>query len=177
MRDIVPVFAACAVPVHSWSILLFFNQMPGWRVYLSTWDLIGTFAYTQTFALVESLSILAITILIAVVLPARFLRAKFSSKASLLVLSILAWVVAAHLTGIKPWESSRPWEPWIYWVEGIAFLASVGGSLWLLERHRRVEWAVGAFVDRVTVLLYLHVPIALLSVLIVVLRNVAGVFR
>ena len=172
MRDIICVFAACAVPIHSWSTLIFFNQMPGWLVYLSTWDLVGTFAYTQTFALVECLTLALLVILLATILPAQVLRNRFVAKTSLLVLLILAWAAAAQLTGIKPWKAAQPFLSKRFWVGGVLFLASIGGTLFLVDRYQRAEAAVKSLAERLVVLLYLHVPIALSSLAIVIVRNV-----
>jgi hypothetical protein len=173
MRDLACLFAACAVPIHTWTTLLYFNQMPGWLAYLRIWDLLGTFAYAQTFALVESIMILGIVVLLAVVLPPRLLRSKLVAKGSVLALLIVGSAVVVQFVGIKPWLGARPWLSKKLYLGIALFLLALGASWVLIDRHKRVETSVVSFAQRLTVLLYFHVPIALLSVVIVILRNLS----
>lgn len=172
MQDIVLVFAACAVPVHSWSTFTFFNQMPGWLVYLNAWDLIGTFAYTQIFALLESVTILLVVILLGVILPARFLRDRFAAQGSTVVLLTFGWAIVAHSTQIVPFARSAPWlSKKLLFMVGL-YLASIGVPYVLIYRYRRLEEFIYSFLERLTVLLYMYVPIACLGTVVVILRNI-----
>jgi hypothetical protein len=176
MWDITCLFAACAVPVHTWTTLLYFNQMPGWLAYLRIWDLLGTFAYAQAFALVESIAVLGIVVLLAIVLPRQFLRGKLVAKGSVLALLILGSAAVIQFVGIKPWLGARPWLSKKLYLGIALFLLALGGSWLMIDRSKRVEAPVVSFVQRLTVLLYLHVPIAFLSVAIVILRNLSRRF-
>ena len=166
------MFAACAVPVHTWTTLLYFNQMPGWLVYLSTWDLIGTFAYVQMLALIESLTILLIMVLLAAILPARLFRKQFVAQGSVLAFLHLGWAIVIHLTGIKPWLSGNPWQSKKFLVGITAYLALVIVSYVLVVRYKRVQELVASFAERLLVLLYVYLPMGLFGIAIVIARNV-----
>ena len=76
-QDVVLVFAVCAFPVYSWSILSFFDRLPRWLLHLDPWAVIGIFAYAQMFALLESLSLLLVLLFLSAVLPVRLFRNRF----------------------------------------------------------------------------------------------------
>ncbi len=137
--------------------------MPGWLVYLNAWDLIGTFAYTQAFALLESTTALLIAILLGAILPARFLRDRFVSQGSMAVLLTSGWLIAAQYEIIPFGPPSKRFF--------LLHLASIGVSWMLIHRYKRLEESIDSFVERLTVLLYVYVPIGFLSVVIVILRN------
>lgn len=174
IQDVGLVFGACAVPVHTWSTLTFFNQMPGWMVYLSTWDLIGAFAYTQAFAALESGMVLLAVILLGAILPARFLRDRFVVLGSVVVLLTLGWAVVARVTGRIPFTSHARWYSRTFLLGTVLYSGSIGLSYVLIHRHRRLAEAIYAFMERLAVLLYLYVLVAFLSIIIVVLRNLSG---
>ena len=170
-QDIVLVFAACAVPAHSWSILRFSEQLRGWLFHLSSWDVIGIFAYTQTVALLDSVMVLLVLILLGAILPARLFRDKFVAQGSMVVFLTSGWAIAARYTEIFPftifaWLSKR------FFLGAVLYLASIGVPYVLIRRYRHLEEAINSFTERLTVLLYVYVPIAFLSVIIVILRNI-----
>lgn len=49
------VFTLIFVILYSWSTLAFFNYLPSWLLFLDGWTIAGIFAYSQVFALFESL--------------------------------------------------------------------------------------------------------------------------
>ena len=51
----VVVFAISMFVVHVWQIINMLQLVPAWRLRLDAWDLVGVIAYTQAFALLESL--------------------------------------------------------------------------------------------------------------------------
>ena len=141
--------------------------MPGWLVYLNTWDLIGTFAYTQAFALLESATILLIVILLGAILPAPFLRDRFVAQGSMVVFLTLGWALAAQYKIIPLNLSSKR-----FFLGTILYLVSIGVSYVLIRRYKRLGESISSFAERLIVLLYVYVPIAFLSVIIVILRNI-----
>jgi hypothetical protein len=169
IQDLVTVFALCIALVYSWSILMFFEKLPSWLLQLKSWDIIGIFAYTQTFALLESVTVFLVLMLLGAILPARFLKEKFVAQGSMLVLLGAAWAIAVHYDEYMLIRSLTRTK-FIVW--SVLCLASLGMSSLLLHRYRRVEEAIKSFTDRVTVLLYVYIPVACLSITIVVIRRI-----
>ena len=166
------MFASCVVPVYSWSILAFLEQMPGWLFYLNAWDVIGIFAYTQAFALLESAMVLFALVLLGAILPARFLRDRFVAQGSMLILLTSGWAIAAQYITIIPFTKYAPWHSKRFLLGAVLYLASIGVSYVLIRRYRRLEESINSFIERLTVLLYVYVPITFLSIITVILRNI-----
>ncbi len=139
---------------------MFFKELPSRLLSLPAWDLLGIFAYSQIFAFLESAGVLLIPLLGAAILPARFLRARFVAQGSGLALLTLGWLIVGRL-GLF----GNFW--WIF-----LYLISMGLSWVLLYRYERFEQFIISFAERLTVLLYVYIPITLLSVIIVILRNI-----
>ncbi len=161
------MFASCVFPVYTWSILMFLRELPAWLLYLSTWDIISVFAYAQTFALLESATILLGLVLWGAILPARLLRDKFVAQGSIGVFLTSGWAIATHIGIVSVWPSEG------FFLGAVLCLASIGGFYVLIYRYRRVEEALNSLAERLLVLLYVYVPVSLLSVVIVIFRNLS----
>jgi hypothetical protein len=167
-QQLLPVLAACAVPVYSWSIVAFFHKLPSWLLQLSLWDLVGAFAYTQVFALFEAALVLASVVGLCLIVPRRLLRDKFVAQGGTLVLLSSGWAVAVQLRA----NQLRSWGLRKFAVLALLYLLSIGVSYALIRRFGRLETAIGSLVDRLTVLLFLYGPLTAASLIVVFLRNV-----
>ncbi len=154
------MFAACVVPVYSWSILMFFKELPYRLHSLPAWDLVGVFAYVQIFALLESAIVLLIPVLLGVILPARFLRDRFVALGSVLALLTLSWLIVGRLGLFSNF----------LWVS--LYLISMSMAYMLIYRYKYFEQFINSFTERLTILLYMYVSVTLLSIIIIILRNV-----
>ena len=169
-QDIVLVWAACVFAVYGWAILAFFRRVPAWLFYLDSWDVIGIFAYTQVFALLESGIALGVIIFIGAILPARFFKDRFVAQGIMLVFLTAGWAIAAHYSA----KASNLWSPKTLLIWLAMYLASIGGSYALLCRYERLEDSINSFANRLTVLLYVYIPVTISSIVIVILRNISG---
>jgi hypothetical protein len=161
------VFASCAFAVYTWSILMFLRELPAWLLYLSGWDIIGIFAYAQVFALLESATVLLGLLLLGAILPAQLLREKFVAQGSIAVFLTSGWAIASHIQVIPVWPSEG------FFLGAVSCLAPIGGVYVLIHRYERVEEALNSFAERLSVLLYVYVPVSFLSVVIIILRNLS----
>ena len=167
-REVAFVFAACAFPIYSWSILQYFYKLPSWLLQLDIWDLIGTFAYAQVFAFVESAIILLVLLLLKVLLPRSVFEDRFVAQSSALVFVTSVWAILIQFN-LKSLESlSLP--TLVLWIPG--YLVSIGIPFVLIRRQRRLEMAINTVVERLTVLLYIYLPLSLLSAVVILVRNV-----
>jgi hypothetical protein len=164
------MFAACAFPVHTWSIVILLRELPAWILRLNIWDLIGVMAYPQTFALIESLIILLVSLLMAALLPGKWFRDKVVALNAVVVFSTAAWAIVAQISYgvIRTW-SARSFLPWL-----AAYLLSTALFYALVYRHKRLEALIVSFVDRLLILAYIYLFVDILSVLVVVIRNIGG---
>lgn len=164
------VFALCFVLVYSWSMLAFFNYLPGWLMYLDLWTIAGIFGYSQLFALVESGVIFLPLLLLSALLPSSFLRNRFASLGAVIVL--LAAVAAAflHFTRLLPLWPSKTLILGIF-----LYLSAVASASFMLNRYAGLRHRIETILDRVIVLLFLYLPFVVIGGIVVILRNLFGI--
>ena len=167
-KEIVDAFAVIAFVVFSWAIIRFFDRMGGWLYYLTLWEVLSIFAYTQVFALVESLLVALFLLALATILPARLFRARFVAISAMLVLVTAAWAIAAHLN--RETLQELPMRMLAFWL-GLYGL-SVAVIYVLVQRYQRVQALGEMIADRLAVLLYFYIPISLVSLAAVLVRNI-----
>jgi hypothetical protein len=147
--------------------------LPSWLNYLTFWDILPILAYILALALIESLLILGLVVLLAVLLPGKFFKDQFIPQGSLVV--IIFTIVTLLLHGsISLAYSWSPRQVIVYslliWVSVILFTVVV--SYLLIHRIKALENFFSAVADRVTVFLYIYVPLGVLSLVVAILRNI-----
>lgn len=166
LQDITLVFASCVVAIYSWSILIFFYRLPAWLLHLTVWDILNIAAYTFTLNLLESLVILCCLIILAAILPADLLRNKFGTRGGTLVL--ITAILLAIFQYSTDWYLILPGEVWL-WSEVVLVALLIS---YLLYRYQQIEERLYFFLERLTIFLYIYVPLSLIGVAIVVFRNI-----
>jgi hypothetical protein len=166
-RNMILVFSVCAFPVFVWSILHLLYQVPGWLIQLNTWDLIGFIAYTQAFALIETLIIFILLVLLSVILPAQLLRAKFAAQASMIILLSSAWSIFLFYNSEIIYKATRVRLFWL-----ALCLASIGAIYVLIQRYTKLETRICSILGRLQPLSLIYIAMGFLSLIIVLVRNV-----
>lgn len=166
-HDIMLVLACCMLLVFSWSILWFFQKMPGWLPFLPLWEVLSIFAYTQMFALLESLFVLLLLVVLAVVLPPRFFRDSFVAQGSMLLFMTAFWIILFQ----SIWFNVVEWAAGKLFLWFTLALFTLLISSFLVHRSKRLRKVLFALADRISVLLYLYVPLGVLGLAVVVARN------
>lgn len=160
-------FAASVVVVQVWSIVNLLKELPAWILRLSWWELAGVIAYTQAFALFESLLIAGLLVLLAALLPARLFRGRFVGLSATLIFLAAAWAVFIHYNDkILQGKGGVVTVLWL-----AAMLASFVVAYLLVVRVPKIDRAVANFVQRASVLAMVYIFIGIVSVLIVIARN------
>ena len=166
--DLAPVLASCVFLVFSWSMLWFLQQMPGWMAFLDSWDILGILAYVQAFALLESVLVLLPVIVVAIILPANWFRDRFAAQGSMMVFTITFWTVLFQgiAFALPLWSSGQL-------LLGLMLpLASIVVACALVHRSEKAEKAIRALADRLTVFLYIYIPLGFLGLIVVAARNI-----
>lgn len=167
-QDLALVFSICAFPIYVWSIFNVLKEVPAWLLRLSAWDLIGIIAYTQLFALLESVLVFVALIILGGVLPARLFRDKFVPQSSMAVLLTSSWVMLAHsYSGIFNPDRVKQLALWF-----ALYLISLGLAYAAVQRYQKLQALLRAFGNRLMVLSSVYIAIGVLSAAVVVLRNV-----
>ena len=162
------VYAVIAVPIFGWTLVSWFWKLPSWLNFLTAGEITAVFFYAMLTAFVESQLVLSLMLLLCLLVPTRVLRDQFVVRGTWLAigltLAVLGNGVWRGLTRFTYLEVSL-----ILWS-----MAGLGISVFLTILSTRVRFMARAaewFSDRLTVFLYVLVPLAVLSIVVVFLRN------
>ena len=167
--DLSLVFTTCVLVIQAWAFVNVSREVPAFRLRLTAWEVLGIIAYIQAFALLESLAVLGLTIVAAVVLPGPALREQFTAQASVWVLISAGWALAIHLAP----QSLSTWDGLTLMAWLLPYALTLGLSAWLVRRVSLVQRVINAVVGRVTMLAQVYAVIGALGLVIVIIRNLA----
>lgn len=135
--SILPVFAVIAFLVYGWTMIVFLWKLPSWILYLTLGEILAVFAYSMTFALLESFLILTLLLLACMALPPAWMRDAFVTRATFAVLvslgSIMLYMARYAVVGYDFIRFLIPWS--------LAALALTGLAAFFSTRLR---WMVRA---------------------------------
>jgi hypothetical protein len=170
--EITPVFSTVVFIFFSWSLYRMFWQIPSWLYYLNVWDVLILAAYVVSFALFESLIVLGFVMLLAFILPGKYLKDNFIVQGSL----------AAFLLGLGAVGLQRKigliykleiWQILAYPVLVlIGLIALTVAGAYIFKRFPRLARLAANLADRMTIFAYIYVPIAILGLAVVIWRNI-----
>ena len=118
--------------------------------------------------------VLLAVVLLGAILPARLLMDRFAVLGSVLVLLTLGWALVARVTGRIPFTSRARWYSRTFLLGAALYFGSIWCSYVLIKRHKRIAESIYGLMERLTVLLFMYVIMAFLSIIVVVLRNLWG---
>ena len=166
LQENLRVYAVIVTLVYAWTILWLFWELPSWLHFLTIPEVLPLFAYALTTNLLETGLVLLGLNLLAALLPRRWFRSSFVARSFWLVAFGLGYLmVFASLLG-KEEEYPAGMLAWSPLVFGALFLGSL-----LLDRLPRARLLAELVADRLTIFLYLTIPLSLLSALVVLVRN------
>lgn len=170
-KDILSVYAVVCFMTYSWTILSAFWKLPSWVYNLTVDEIIGVNAYAFTLNLVESLLIMGVLLFFCLVLPAGFLKDDFTVRGTTIALCLLASAML-HLYVNREVDSYENFiatmQTW--WLVTLLVLAVL---LLIAAKIRLVRVALAELADRLTILLYLFLPLSLIGIVIVIFRNIS----
>lgn len=162
------VYSVAAVPIFGWTLTVGFWKLPSWLNYLTPLEIASIFCYAMLAALVESLVIFGVLVLLCLVLPARLLRDCFTVRGTWLAIGLTLAVLGNGL-----WRGLTRFT----YVEISLILWSLLSLLFILmlavvsTRIRFMGQLANGLSDRLTVFLYLLIPLCLVAGLVVAARN------
>jgi hypothetical protein len=166
--DLALVFLACVFPIHLWAIWNLMQVIPAWILRSTPWELVGVIAYIQMVALIESVILFGFLFSLGLLLPNKLFAHKFIANSSAFILLHSAWFVAMHYY----YDSIRLWGAANLLLLVLALLFTNILSYLLVNRSQKFEEVLKAATKRVSVLSVIYVSFSLVSLFIVVLRNI-----
>ena len=167
--EIYAVLGVVVFVVFGWSVRGFLHEVPSFIHYFKIGQILAIFAYMMGFALLESLLVTLGLGLLSLSLPASWFKNGFVYKSFLTVM--LGGVAMLWLENtVMSWNNKFP--P----VELLLTFVGVTVGVWvvvLLLFHfiKPLQRALLFIADRIGVMAYLYVPLGLLGLVVVLIRN------
>jgi len=166
LAEVYPVYAIIVLLVYGWTIYWALWKLPSWLDFLPLAEIGAIFCYLLATNLFESLLALLGVLIVSLILPQKWFRDSFVSRGSALAASILISIMFFEYHFDKPADyfyKFPSYLPWILLVTGVlVFLAG-----WI----RLVRKAVEIFAENAVIFLFLLLPLSLLSLIIIIVRN------
>jgi hypothetical protein len=163
------VLAVIVLILYTWTILWFFWKLPSWLYYLNAGEILNVLSYSLAVNLVESLVVLAVPVLLAVLLPKKWFSDVFVARGAALAMAGLGVLiyVAYHfpMKDVFPVSLLTPLfiAPALALIVLLVFLA---GRVLLLRR------GIEFLADRGTIFLYILIPLSLVSAFTILIREI-----
>jgi len=164
------VYATAVFLVYGWTLLTSFWKVPSWLFYLSLDEILAIYAYSFVVDFFESVLVLLGLILVGFVLPSRWWNDRFISM-GMIWLIVIEGSIMLRLYEIR---SPELWDVFVH-QQGTWWAYTVALGLLLSLVVARVGWLQSGLVslsDRLVVFLYIYMPLTVISILVVLFRNI-----
>ena len=167
IQQILAVYGIIALLIHGWTLMVFFWKLPSWEYFLTYGEMSTAFAYSMAMNLLECFSIMFALLLLSVILPQNWFRNVFSSRATVMVILFLAYMMYVALHIVSEEDSYPANLVRLVPVVGLVILAVA----FLIGRVVPVRKLVDGLADRATIFSYIFLPVGIVSFLVVIVRN------
>ncbi|HET9591254.1 MAG TPA: hypothetical protein VFO91_20875 [Anaerolineales bacterium] len=161
------MYATIVFIIYGWAMITFFWKVPSWLYFLSLGEIAAILSYTFASSLVESTLILSIFLFAGLVLPSALLTDQFVIRGSMIVYGMSFWVALFNLNALIEVPTRSDVISF-----GIVALLTVSLGLIAADRIPAVRKLLFALSQRLTVFLYLWLPLSLLGMLFILFRIV-----
>lgn len=165
LHEILALYATIVFLIYGWAIITFFWKVPSWLFFLSLGEIAAVLSYALASSLLESTLILTIFLFAGLVLPSRVLSDRFVVRGSIIVYILTFWVALFNLNALieLPARSDVVFF-------GVIALLTLGLALIIADRIPVVRRLLIALGNRLTVFLYLWLPLSLVGILVILFR-------
>lgn len=175
------LFLMCALPLHIWTLILAFRDLPWLTDRTNAWDAFGVMSYGLIFALAESVLLFLAFVLLGMLVPRSWEPDRRVHLLSAFVLILSLWAMISQLfflagvrlpDGIIALLVGSAHPLWIIYgtllaLTGISFLLPA----WAALRPGKGLRALAAAVERLGLLAVLYLVFDAAALVIVVIRN------
>jgi len=164
--EMLTVLGVVVFVCHSWSVLGFLNKLSAFILYFRVAEIAEIFAFMMAFAFLESLLVAGVLALLSAIMPSKWLREGFAYKGLIfmVIATIAAIIFQKNLEEVLPPLQVLT----LYWVTPLVLTAIIIGVVQRMPRARSILLNLA---DRFSIMLFVYVPIGLLSLMVVALRN------
>lgn len=134
---------------------------------MNIWDMWGAMAYTQLFALVESLVLALLLVIAAFILPGRLLRNDLVLSSAVIMFVLAGWILILDSFNLISERNYLALAGWF-----VSLLVFLGISLWLSKRWKALQLSIDQLVGRFSVLAAVYLIVDAISIMTIVIRNI-----
>ncbi len=170
-REIFPVFSMVVFVVFTWSIYRMTWQLQSWLFIVNLKQVFILAAYVLAFGLLESLVMLGFVLFLALVVPARFFKDKFIAQGTALVgiLTLGAIIIQNYPNLFDGMSLAQLALVPVLILAGITIFLLLFSTIF--DHYKGVTQRIVAFADRLTVFSYIYIPLSLIGLIVVIVRN------
>jgi hypothetical protein len=171
-EQVLPVFAVTVFIVFSWTLYRMFWYIPSW---LGDFDMLGVLsisAYVLVFALFESALIFGILLLFVIFLPSKWFKDSFvpTSCTLMTIIGFSAYLLQRKMRIVYKLELR---DLILYPVLVLAAIFALIFILsWFYQRFEFLDSIANTIAERMTVFLYIYIPMSVLSFAYLILRAI-----
>lgn len=163
--EILALYATIVFLIYGWAIVTFFWKVPSWLYFLSLGDIIAILCYALASSLVESTLILLIFLLIGLILPSGWLADNFVVRGSLIICILTFWMALFTLVTLIQLPTSNDLISF-----GLAAFLTIAVAIFAADRLSALRKMMIALSDRLTVFLYVWLPLSVMGILVLLVR-------
>jgi hypothetical protein len=160
-------YAVIAFMLFAWALLWFFWNIPSWIKFMTLGYLLATLSYPMAASFLESLTILVLLLIPAMILPAGWFRERFAARGSAVTIGLLGVIMLRDYLIVADYFFLKPLP--IFWLTSALLTALL---LFLAVKFQRMEKALTLLAERLTIFLYIFVPLSVISLLAILVRNI-----
>jgi len=161
-RELFLQFGACVLITHLYTFVVLLFSTPPLFLRMKIGEIVGVIAYVLSVALIESIGLFVVLLLLCIILPYEFFRARFLSQGSLLALILAVWSI-----GVKP--QGQIISNWYFKF----FIPILIFSIFMTIYSHKLREIIENILDKISVLSTIYVLVDLLCILIVIARNLS----
>lgn len=168
--EVLYTFGAGAFFVHLWTFYNIFNEVPAWVIRMNLWEVISVVSYVLVFALIDSLMLIGGLILLAALLPSNWFKDHFIAQGSISAFLIASFAAFFHLWGdvLNIWSFKRL----LFWGGIVALTVTLVS--FIVNQFPRISSAIQQVVERLAIVSAIYFIFDIISVIIVLTRNLYG---
>lgn len=165
-QDIVSVYAVIATMLFAWTALLFFWYLPSWLHFMPVGEVTAVFAYVMAASFLEGLCFLLFLLVLCFVLPPELLRDDFPARGTAITLPVVGMIMIYFRI------TNENITKMIFSPIGLAVALVIAALFYVSTGNRKIQKMFIALSERLTVFLYIILPVHALSLLTILARNV-----
>ena len=167
-QAVLPVYSVIAVMLSAWTIIAFLWKLSAWLLILNVGEIFTIFSYAMVVNLIESLIVLLILLAACVLLPAHVLRDEFVVRGT-----ILGAGLVGSLMALVRFDMQFGIESGVKLLIGPLIVILLTALLLAFSlKMRFVSNSILWISDRLTVFLFILLPLFVILFTYVIVRNI-----